>query len=471
MGPNRRPDDGCAKHMPLRSERGHTSQRSASRHNQTGAIQDRERSDSICGASALGPPGSGDVTGRARLRFDVSGSVVPSGWSKRQTAMTMNDSRDARRNATDELVALLSRSEGVEYVEWRPSRGEPCIARNGHRAPERALRQARRGPQRLRSVDPRGRGTLSVLVDAPHREGALRLEAFVELLGTSSAPRSEASTAASERLHDLAHLVHRARLELASESSDGRCAANEALRQFEAEAAEERSSEASNSLRQLVEREFRNARASVSVLDPLGLVLDIDASLRTRLSTALLGRAIRNLLVNALQASPRGARVHVAASRSGSEVRLRIRDDGRGVSRSEAQLLSRATASHVRGSGLGLRSLAACARQLGIEVRFESARAAGTAVHLRWNEPEVVPATGFVAACPAAFGPLITKLRGAGDAVVCVRSLEELRYRTNVAQLKVLVVARGTPGIAPFVARARSVGPPIRLVSAASSPA
>ena len=35
-------------------------------------------------------------------------------------------------------------------------------------------------------------------------------------------------------------------------------------------------------VRQLVEREFRNARASVSVLDPLGLVLDIDATVKGR---------------------------------------------------------------------------------------------------------------------------------------------------------------------------------------------
>lgn len=378
--------------------------------------------------------------------------------------MTMTHSCGWNRGVTDDFVALLSRLEGVECVEWRPSHGEPSVARRGRRVPERELRKTRPGRERHRWTDPRGSGTLWVFVDAEVHANALRLESLGALLGGASIPAFDAPTATSERLHDLAHLVHRARLELESESSDGLRAAREALQQFEAEAAEQRSSVEATPLRGLVEREFRNACASVSSADRAELALDVDGGIVTRLSTRLLGRAIRNLLVNALQASPRGARVHVAASRIGSEVRLRVRDDGRGVTRGEAQLLSRAAASHVRGRGLGLRSLADCVRLLGIEMRFDSARTAGTAVHLCWNEPDAKPTIGLVSACPNFFARVAAERGAEGGQVVWARTGEEFASRTDVAQLDSLLIARGTPGIADLVAESRRARVPVRLM-------
>src|SRR6185503_14595622 len=77
-------------------------------------------------------------------------------------------------------------------------------------------------------------------------------------------------------------------------------------------------------VRQAIEPLFREAGVAVEVEEaPISLTVEVD---RTQV-----GRALRNVLANAVQHSPKGATVRVAITSTGSEVELRISDAGPGI--------------------------------------------------------------------------------------------------------------------------------------------
>jgi signal transduction histidine kinase len=68
-----------------------------------------------------------------------------------------------------------------------------------------------------------------------------------------------------------------------------------------------------------------------------------------------LGRALDNLLVNALQHVPEGGRVHVTAARHADRLRLTVSDDGPGVPQEiQAQIFEPFVTARGGGTGLGL---------------------------------------------------------------------------------------------------------------------
>jgi signal transduction histidine kinase len=82
---------------------------------------------------------------------------------------------------------------------------------------------------------------------------------------------------------------------------------------------------------------------------------------------------VSNLLVNALEATPRGGRVHVAAvTRNGSCV-LAIEDSGPGISpEAREKLLQPFFTTKTQGTGLGLAIVARRVAEFGGEMKWES---------------------------------------------------------------------------------------------------
>ena len=69
------------------------------------------------------------------------------------------------------------------------------------------------------------------------------------------------------------------------------------------------------------------------------------------------GRALDNLLWNALQSTPRGGRVEVSAAREGTSLVIRVNDSGSGVAEQDREQIFEPFATrrtHVEGTGLGL---------------------------------------------------------------------------------------------------------------------
>lgn len=79
-----------------------------------------------------------------------------------------------------------------------------------------------------------------------------------------------------------------------------------------------------------------------------------------RIAPREIGRALRNLVDNALRHTPEGGRVHLSAQLDGGEVLVKIRDSGPGVKPSEAELVferfyrGERSRSREDGSGAGL---------------------------------------------------------------------------------------------------------------------
>jgi signal transduction histidine kinase len=91
-----------------------------------------------------------------------------------------------------------------------------------------------------------------------------------------------------------------------------------------------------------------------------------------------LRRVTRNLVLNAIGASARGSEVRVEALEAeGGGLRLTIRDQGRGMARSDLELLLSAGESR-GGTGFGTTSVLDCLRSLGAELEVESTPGGGT---------------------------------------------------------------------------------------------
>jgi len=136
-----------------------------------------------------------------------------------------------------------------------------------------------------------------------------------------------------------------------------------------------------------------------------GLCLRLDAAAPLRFCTdaAMLYRMVLNLLANAVEFSPPGSVVTVAAEAGEGTLVLSVDDQGPGIdpARQEAvfdrfrQLDAGSTKNH-RGHGLGLSVTRALAELLGGTVRLESAPGAGSRFILRL--PEAAAEAGVSAA-------------------------------------------------------------------------
>ena len=111
---------------------------------------------------------------------------------------------------------------------------------------------------------------------------------------------------------------------------------------------------------------------------------------------AALVRAFTNLLVNAVQASPKGGVIRCAVAREGEFALASVSDDGPGLPPARkadpfARFGYSRAASGVRGSGLGLAFVAAAARQCGGEALYAATESGGAHFTLRlpiWEEED-----------------------------------------------------------------------------------
>ncbi|MEW6367040.1 MAG: ATP-binding protein [Acidobacteriota bacterium] len=112
----------------------------------------------------------------------------------------------------------------------------------------------------------------------------------------------------------------------------------------------------------------------------INAVTDFDPSLRTmRCDTGLIGRALQNLILNAIDAMPSGGTLTVRTRREGEVVRLDVADTGAGLSKEEcARLFTPYYTSKPHGTGLGLAIVQSVVSDHGGRVSVESAPGAGT---------------------------------------------------------------------------------------------
>jgi signal transduction histidine kinase len=129
--------------------------------------------------------------------------------------------------------------------------------------------------------------------------------------------------------------------------------------------------EVARELAVLLETRAEEAGVGIDVVGEAELVLDAD---ERKLRQALL-----NLVLNAVQASPRGARVRIAVERDCQGARITVRDDGVGMS---AEVLSRIARPYFTtkegGSGLGVAVARGLIEQHGGQLEFTSAAGKGT---------------------------------------------------------------------------------------------
>ncbi len=130
----------------------------------------------------------------------------------------------------------------------------------------------------------------------------------------------------------------------------------------------------------------------VEELEAAGRISGRTGEVRVRLRCAADGaapdpvrlrRVVRNLVLNALGASARGASVRVEAERDDrGRLTLRVGDEGRGMARGDLERLLGAGESR-GGTGFGTTSVLDCLRALGAELEVESAPGLGTTFVVR----------------------------------------------------------------------------------------
>ncbi len=128
------------------------------------------------------------------------------------------------------------------------------------------------------------------------------------------------------------------------------------------------------------------------------LLVDVDESVALG-SRSDAGRAVSNLLTNAIKFTPAGGRVLLGADRDGDAVRIRIVDTGPGMSEDElAHAFDRfyrapsAVRDNVPGTGLGLAIVAELARRNGGSIELRRADGGGLSAELRL--PAAPPPSG-----------------------------------------------------------------------------
>ncbi len=127
------------------------------------------------------------------------------------------------------------------------------------------------------------------------------------------------------------------------------------------------------------------ARAASALHEPEGVTLHVscDDALPVRGDRLLLSRALHNLLVNAIEASPRGAVVELASGADGSQAWVEVRDRGPGL---DPKLAERVFEPYVstknRGSGLGLSLVRDIARQHNGDVTLVNREGGGAVARL-----------------------------------------------------------------------------------------
>jgi signal transduction histidine kinase len=144
------------------------------------------------------------------------------------------------------------------------------------------------------------------------------------------------------------------------------------------------------SLNAVVESTVALCRAQLTApgAPPIALDLDLDPSVGTiRGDAEQLGRALQNLLLNAVDAMPRGGTLTVRTRRGDAAVRLEVSDTGEGLTEEERRrLFTPYYTTKQHGTGLGLAIVQAVIADHGGRIRVESAPGRGTSFHIELRD-------------------------------------------------------------------------------------
>jgi len=170
------------------------------------------------------------------------------------------------------------------------------------------------------------------------------------------------------------------------------------------------------------------------------------ASLTVSVDTTLLHRAIENLTLNALQASPTGNEVRVEAQGVGDRMCITLADDGCGMGKAELDAFrtpGRSGRSAQGGTGYGTASLFDCLGQMNAELELETERGVGTTASIHWPEPGLTASPREVSWCPwqqvAGIDALHASRPEAGSTVRVPRGA----HGSNVSDFLALCAQRG----------------------------
>ncbi|MBJ01809.1 MAG: hypothetical protein CMK00_02935 [Planctomycetes bacterium] len=142
-------------------------------------------------------------------------------------------------------------------------------------------------------------------------------------------------------------------------------------------------------LASFLEEQARQAeRLACAAQRPGEVRVECAPGLRAWADPTALRRLLKNLLLNAMAASPRGNLVNLeAVAGDSSRVELLVRDRGRGMDRAAQQRFARPGQSgQPGGTGFGTSSAAACARRLNTRLHITSQPTRGTKVSFRLDE-------------------------------------------------------------------------------------
>ncbi len=117
---------------------------------------------------------------------------------------------------------------------------------------------------------------------------------------------------------------------------------------------------------------------------PITVTLDLDDAVgRIRLDADQFGRALQNLLLNAIDAMPAGGSITMRTRRRGDVVRLEVADTGEGLMEEERKrLFTPYFTTRQHGTGLGLAIVQSIITDHGGRIRVESQRGRGTTFHI-----------------------------------------------------------------------------------------
>jgi two-component sensor histidine kinase len=136
-------------------------------------------------------------------------------------------------------------------------------------------------------------------------------------------------------------------------------------------------------LRSLLVREASAAASISGRRDRVRISIDCADDLTVHTDAPSIARVVRNLVLNAIEASPDGSEVELRARAHGdTEYELSVSDRGRGMCESDLQRLLRCGQSGGSGTGFGTSSMAECVLALRGRMEFESRLGVGTSARI-----------------------------------------------------------------------------------------
>jgi len=224
-------------------------------------------------------------------------------------------------------------------------------------------------------------------------------------------------------------------------------------------------------LRSILIEEARAAQALSRGGRQVSLAVRCPTNLRLLAELPTLARLVRNLLLNAVEASVDGGSVRIEArSTADGHVELTVEDQGAGMSAERLQRMFDAGASGTGGTGYGTVSLVECLTRLDSACRVETAPGAGTRITVRLSgaPPEDRPAVLLLDSDARRRSARAARLSAAGYGSWQAANPAQALAVVRGTPLRALLIARGVAGagLADLVAHCAREGLPTPTLAA-----